>query len=90
MWLMTIIEKTKKKRKINVSKLLQPSVYKIMILNFIVQWSVEAPDEKLSYLREFVVEFRQRDPMKDNSTSLWTQSDRIPPHVKAVTLRRLN
>lgn len=55
-----------------------------------IQWSVDAPDDKLSYLREFVVEFRQRDPMRDNTSSLWTQSDRIPPHVKAVTLRRLN
>src|SRR4051812_42442559 len=28
--------------------------------------------------------------MRDNSASLWMQSDHIPPHVKAVTLRRLN
>lgn len=55
-----------------------------------IQWNVEASEEKLAYLREFVVEFRQRDPRHDNSTSVWTQSDRIPPHVKAVTLRRLN
>jgi hypothetical protein len=55
-----------------------------------IQWNVDAPEETLAYLREFVVEFRQRDPRHDNSTSIWTQSDRIPPHVKAVTLRRLN
>jgi hypothetical protein len=55
-----------------------------------VQWTVEAPDEKLNYLKEFVVEYRQRDPMQDNSVSLWTQSERIPAHVKAVTLKRLN
>lgn len=54
-----------------------------------IQWNIEVPDEKLSFLREFIVEFRQRDPRFDNS-SVWVQSDRIPPHVKAVTLRRLN
>ncbi|CAD5223124.1 unnamed protein product [Bursaphelenchus xylophilus] len=55
-----------------------------------VQWSVKASHEKHAYLREFVVEIRQKDPLIENSSTLWTEADRVPAHVRATTLKKLN
>ncbi|KAI6188639.1 Hemicentin-1 [Aphelenchoides besseyi] len=71
-------------------ELTKPTVFMDSEQNARVQWVVKASSDKNANLREFILEFRQRDPMRDNSTTLWTETDRVPSHVRAKTLRRLN
>jgi hypothetical protein len=59
-------------------ELQKPVVFMDSDQNARVQWTVKASHEKHAYLREFIVEFRERDPMRDNSSTLWTESDRVP------------
>ncbi|KAI6239991.1 Hemicentin-1 [Aphelenchoides fujianensis] len=72
-------------------ELSKPTVFMDSEQNARVQWTVKASHEKHAYLREFIVEFRQKDPMRDNSSTLWTETDqRLPAHIRATTLRSLN